>query len=603
MTNHAWLQIGFYFLILLVLVKPLGLYMAKVYEDKDFGLNRWFGWLEKLIYRVGGINPAQEMTWKTYALAMLLFNVVGGLLLYAILRFQNLLPFNPAGQGSVGADLSFNTAISFITNTNWQNYGGESTLSYFTQMAGLAVHNFLSAATGMATLVAFIRGFVRKETKNLGNFWVDMTRSVLYILLPLSMVFGLVLMAQGVPQTFSGYQNVTMVQPTSYDQPVTNAQGLPVTINGTAQTTHVVVTEQSIALGPVASQEAIKMIGTNGGGFYNANSAHPFENPTPFTNLLQILALTSISAAFCYTFGFMAKDTRQGWAVLLAMLVLLVPMICLCVHFEQVGNPALTALTAGKDGTSLADGNMEGKEVRFGIASSALFATSTTATSCGAVNSMHDSYTPMGGFVTLWMLMLGEVALGGVGSGLYVMLVFVLVAVFVAGLMVGRTPEYLGKKIQAYEMKMASLIILIPPMAILICTAVAVAVDAGRAGVSNPGAHGFSEILYAFTSQVANNGSAFAGINGNTPFYNLIGAAAMWVGRFGLSIPALAIAGSVAQKKIVPPGSGTLPTYNLLFIVMLVSTVVIVGALTFFPALALGPVVEQLKMIHLGVKP
>jgi len=602
MTNNAWLQIGFYFLILLILVKPLGLYMARVYEGKDFGLNRWFGWLEKLIYRMGGIDPAQEMTWKIYALAMLLFNVVGGLILYAMMRFQNLLPFNPAGQGAVAPDLSFNTAISFITNTNWQNYGGESTLSYFTQMAGLAVHNFLSAATGMATLVAFIRGFVRKETKNLGNFWVDMTRSVLYILLPLSVAFGLILIAQGVPQTFGNYQNVSLIQPTSYDQPVTTAQGVPVTLDGKAQTTHVVVTEQSVALGPVASQEAIKLIGTNGGGFYNVNSAHPFENPTPFTNLLEILALTVIAAAFCYTFGVMANDTRQGWAVLFAMLVLLVPMIYLCVHFEQAGNPALSSLTAGKEGASLADGNMEGKEVRFGVVQSGLFATTTTTTSCGAVNAMHDSFTPMGGFVPLWMLMLGEVALGGVGSGLYVMLVFVIVAVFVAGLMVGRTPEYLGKKIQAYEMKMASLIILIPPMAILICTAIAVAVDAGRVGVSNPGAHGFSEILYAFTSQVANNGSAFAGINGNTPFYNLMGAVAMWVGRFGLAIPALAIAGSVVQKKIVPPGSGTLPTYNLLFIVMLVSTVLIVGALTFFPALALGPVVEHLKMIQGAAK-
>jgi K+-transporting ATPase ATPase A chain len=598
MTNNAWLQIGFYLLVLLILVKPLGLYMAKVYEGKDFCLNRLLGWLERFIYRIGGVDPKKEMNWKTYALAMLFFNIVGGLILYAMMRFQNLLPFNPAGQSAVAPDLSFNTAISFITNTNWQNYGGESTLSYFTQMAGLAVHNFLSAATGMATLVAFIRGFVRKETDKLGNFWVDMTRSVLYILLPLSMAFGLVLIAQGVPQTLGNYQNVSLVQPTSYDQPMTNTQGAPVTVDGKAQTTHVVVTEQSVALGPVASQEAIKLLGTNGGGFYNVNSAHPFENPTPFTNLLEILALTVIAAAFCYMFGVMAKDTRQGWAVLLAMLILLVPMIYFCVHFEQAGNPALNALTLGKNGTSLADGNMEGKEVRFGVVQSGLFATTTTTTSCGAVNSMHDSFTPMGGFVPLWMLMLGEVALGGVGSGLYVMLVFVIVAVFVAGLMVGRTPEYLGKKIQSYEMKMASLIILIPPMTILICTALAVVVDAGRAGVSNPGAHGFSEILYAFTSQVANNGSAFAGLNGNTPFYNLMGAVAMWVGRFGLAIPALAIAGSVAQKKVVPQGSGTLPTHNLLFIVMLVSTVLIVGALTFFPALALGPVVEHLKMIR-----
>ncbi len=598
MTNSQWLQIGFFFFALLVLAKPLGWYMARVYEDKGFGLDRWFGWLERLIYRVGGVDPQKEMDWKNYALAMLLFNIVGGVVLYAILRLQNYLPLNPAGQSAVAPDLAFNTAISFITNTNWQNYGGESTLSYFTQMAGLAVHNFLSAATGMAILVAFIRGFVRKETKDLGNFWVDMTRSILYILLPISLVIGLVLISQGTPQTFAPYQNVTLLQPTSYDQAVSTADGTPVTVAGKPQMTHVVVTEQSVALGPVASQVAIKMLGTNGGGFYNVNSAHPYENPNAFTNMIEMLALTAISAAFCFTFGIMAGDKRQGLAVLLAMLVLLVPMVYLCVHFEQQGNPILNHLTAGKDGAVLNNGNMEGKEVRFGIANSGLFATITTGTSCGAVNAMHDSFTPMGGFVPLWMLMLGEVVLGGVGSGLYVMLIFAIVAVFVAGLMVGRTPEYLGKKIQAFEMKMASLVILFPPVLILACTAIGVTTAAGRAGVSNPGAHGFSEILYAFTSQVANNGSAFAGINGNTPFYNLLGSVAMWFGRFWLAIPALAIAGSLARKKIVPQGSGTLPTHNLLFIVMLVSTVIIVGALTFFPALALGPVVEHLKMLN-----
>lgn len=598
MNSNQWVQITFFFVILLLAVKPLGSYMARVFEDKPFWLSRWFGWLERFIYRVSGVKHGEEMDWKGYALAMLLFNIVGGLILYAMMRFQDYLPLNPAGQSSVAPDLSFNTAISFITNTNWQNYGGESTLSYFVQMAGLAVHNFLSAATGMAVLVAFIRGFVRKETENLGNFWVDMTRSVLYILLPISIVFTLVLIAQGVPQTLGHSQNVSLVQSTSYSQPVTNATGQPVTLDGKPQVTHVAVTEQSVALGPVASQIAIKMLGTNGGGFYNANSAHPYENPTPFTNLLEMLALTVISAAFCYTFGVMAKDHRQGWAVLFAMFLLLAPMVYLCVHSERAGNPALTALTAGNAGATLADGNMEGKEVRFGIVNSSLFATITTATSCGAVNAMHDSFTPMGGFVPLWMLMLGEVVLGGVGSGLYVMLIFVIVTVFVAGLMVGRTPEYLGKKIQAFEMKMASLVILIPPLLILLCTALAVMTDAGKAGASNPGAHGFSEILYAFTSQVANNGSAFAGINGNTPFYNLLGAVAMWFGRFWLAIPALAIAGSLVKKKIVPESAGTLPTHNLLFIVMLISTVVIVGALTFFPALALGPIVEHLKMIH-----
>jgi len=598
MTNNQWLQIGFYMVVLLLLVKPLGLYMARVFENKPFFLDKWFGWLERLIYKVGGVDPKKEMDWKVYALAMLLFNIVGGLILYLIMRVQQALPFNPAGMSAVAPDLSFNTAISFITNTNWQNYGGESTMSYFTQMAGLAVHNFLSAATGIATLVAFFRGFTRKQTDKIGNFWVDMTRSTLYILLPLSFIMAMVLIQQGMPQTFANYPTATLVQPTSYDQPVTNAAGQPVTLDGKPQVTQVAVTEQSLAVGPVASQIAIKQLGTNGGGFYNANSAHPYENPTPFTNLLEVLGLLLISAALCYSFGVLEGDRRQGWAVLFAMLLLFLPMVYLCVHSEQVGNPALNKLTAGLHGESLDDGNMEGKEVRFGIANSAFWAAATTGTSCGAVNSMHDSFTPMGGFVPLWMLMLGEVVFGGVGSGLYVMLVFVIVAVFVAGLMVGRTPEYLGKKIQSFEMKMASLIILIPPMVILILTAIGVTAAAGKAGPLNPGAHGFSEILYAFCSQVANNGSAFGGLTGNTPFYNLMGAVAMWLGRFGLAIPALAIAGSLAQKKTVPETAGTLPTHTLLFVVMLVSTIIIVGALTFFPALALGPIVEHLKMIH-----
>ncbi len=599
MTANQWAQILFYMIVLLALVKPLGLYMARVYGNKPFFLDKWLGWLERLVYRLCGIKLDVEMNWKSYALAMLLFNIVGGAILYIIMRVQQRLPFNPAGQSPVPPDLAFNTAISFITNTNWQNYGGESTLSYFTQMAGLAVHNFLSAASGMATLAAFFRGFTRKQTNKLGNFWVDMTRTTLYILLPLSFVMALALIQQGTPQTFAKYPTATLVQPTSYDQPVTNAQGQPVTLAGKAQTTHVAVTEQSIALGPVASQIAIKQLGTNGGGFFNSNSAHPFENPTPLTNLLEVLGLLAIAASLCYTFGVMAGDRRQGWAVLFAMLVLFLPMVYLCVHSEQSGNPALSKLTAGSHGERLNDGNMEGKEVRFGVGNSAFWATATTGTSCGAVNSMHDSFTPLGGFVPLWMLMLGEVVFGGVGSGFYVMLVFVIVAVFVAGLMVGRTPEYLGKKIQAYEMKMASLIILIPPMVILTLTAIGVITGAGKAGPSNPGSHGFSEILYAFTSQVANNGSAFAGINGNTPFYNLMGAVAMWFGRFWLAIPALALAGSLAKKKSVPASAGTLPTHTLLFVVLLVSTIIIVGALTFFPALALGPIVEHLKMVHL----
>ena len=599
MTSNQWLQILFYFAVLLILVKPLGLYMARVFENKASRLQSALGWLENLIYRLGGVKPGDEMDWKGYALAMLLFNIVGGSVLYLILRLQSWLPLNPAGQGPVAPDLSFNTVISFITNTNWQNYGGESTLSDFTQMAGLAVHNFLCAASGMATLIALIRGLSRKETTRLGNFWVDLTRGTLYILLPLSLIFALMLIRQGVPQTFKNYPNAHLVEPTGYDQPVTNAAGTPVTFNGKPQATHIAVPEQSIALGPVASQEAIKMLGTNGGGFFNVNSAHPFENPTPLTDFLELISILLIPAALCYTFGVMVGDRRQGWAVLTAMFLLLAPMLYWCVASEQSGNPVLNHMTLGAHGTALHDGNMEGKEVRFGIAGSALWASVTTAASNGSVNAMHDSFTPLGGLVPLWMIMLGEVSFGGVGSGLYGMLAFVIVAVFVAGLMVGRTPEYLGKKIQAYEMKMASLMILIPPLLTLITTAVAVVTAAGQAGPENPGPHGFTEILYASTSQSNNNGSAFAGLTGNTPFYNLLGGAAMWLGRFWLAIPVLAMAGSLAKKKISPPSAGTLPTHTPLFILMLVLTVLLVGGLNFLPALALGPLVEHLKMIHL----
>jgi K+-transporting ATPase ATPase A chain len=599
MTTNQWLQILFYFVVLFALVKPLGLYMARVYENKPFWATRWLGWLENFIYRVGGVKSGEEMDWKTYALAMLVFNLVGGLVLYGLMRVQQFLFLNPAGQGAVTPDLSFNTAISFITNTNWQNYGGESTMSYLTQMAGLAVHNFLCAASGMATLVALIRGISRKETNKLGNFWVDMTRGALYILMPLSLFFGLVLIQQGVPQTFSAYPNANLVQSTSYDQPVTNAQGIPVTLNGKPQTTSIPVTQQSIAVGPVASQEAIKMLGTNGGGFFNVNSAHPFENPTPFTDFLELLAILMIPAALCYTYGVMVGDRRQGWAILAAMFLLVAPMLYLCVAAEQSGNPALNHLTLGQDGSSLRDGNMEGKEVRFGIAGSTLWASITTAASNGSVNAMHDSFTPLGGLVPLWMIMLGEVSFGGVGSGLYGMLAFVVVAVFVAGLMVGRTPEYLGKKIQSYEMKMASIMILIPPLLTLVTTAVAVVSTAGQAAPENPGPHGFSEILYAFTSQSNNNGSAFGGLTGNTPFYNILGGVAMFLGRFWLAIPILALAGSLARKKISPLSAGTLPTHTPLFIVMLVLTVLLVGGLNFLPALALGPIVEHLKMIHM----
>ncbi len=596
MTTNQWVQLLFFFGVLFALVKPLGLYMAGVYGDKPFWGEKWLGWLERLFYKLGGVNPKKEMDWKTYTLAMMLFSAVGGFLLYLQMRFQALLPLNPAGQSAVPPDLAFNTAISFITNTNWQFYGGETTMSYLTQMAGLAIHNFLSPVIGTATVVALIRGLVRKETKYLGNFWVDVVRGTVYLFLPMAVIFALVLVWQGCPQTFANTQNAALVEATSYDQPVTNSAGATVVgKDGKPQMTHTVVTEQPIALGPVASQEAIKMIGTNGGGFFNVNSAHPFENPTPLTDFLELLAILLIPAALCLTFGAMVGDLKQGWAVFAAMFLLLAPMVYLCGVCEQSGNPLLNKMTAATDGAALADGNMEGKEVRFGVVDSALWATITTATSNGSVNSMHDSFTPMGGFVPLWMIMLGEVVFGGVGSGLYGMLVFVILAVFIAGLMVGRTPEYLGKKIQAFEMKMASIVILIPPLLTLLCTAVAVAT--GGPGTNNPGAHGFSEILYGFASMSNNNGSAFAGLSADT-LYNLMGGVAMWFGRFWLAIPTLAIAGSLARKKVVPAGAGTLPTHTPLFIVMLISTVIIVGALTFFPALALGPIVEHQKMVH-----
>jgi K+-transporting ATPase ATPase A chain len=578
--------------------------MARVFENKPCGLDRVLGPVENGLYRLCGVKADQEMDWKVYALAFVLFNAVGGLVLYALMRLQAHLPLNPDGQSAVGEHLSFNTAMSFITNTNWQSYGGETTMSYLTQMAGLTVHNFVSAAGGMAVLVALIRGLIRHETTKLGNFWVDLTRSTLYILLPLSFVFALVLIGQGMPQTFHSAAKATLLQATSYDQPVTNSAGQPVTdASGHPKVTTIAITEQTLAMGPVASQVAIKQLGTNGGGFYNVNSAHPYENPTPLSNFLEVLAILVIPAALCYTFGVMVKDRRQGWALLAAMFLLFIPPLLVCVHAERSGNPALAKLTAGTNGTVLSSGNLEGKEVRIGVVNSALWATATTAASNGSVNSMHDSFTPLGGLVPLWMLMLGEVVFGGVGSGLYGMLAFVILAVFIAGLMVGRTPEYLGKKIQAYEMKMASIIILIPPLLVLAATALGVTTDVGRAGIFNPGAHGFSEVLYAFTSMGNNNGSAFAGLTANAPFYDLLGGAVMWIARFWLAIPILAIAGSLAQKKIVPESAGTLPTHTPLFVTMLAATVIIVGALTFFPALALGPIVEHLQMMVGNIHP
>jgi K+-transporting ATPase ATPase A chain len=573
MNLSGILQIALYLVLLTLLVRPLGAYMARVYEGRRTFLDAVFGPVERLIYRLAGVDPAREMGWRSYAAGMLLFNFAGLLVVYGLQRLQGFLPLNPQAFGAVSADSSFNTAVSFASNTNWQGYGGETTMSYLTQMVGLTVQNFVSAATGMAVLVAFIRSLARQTAQTIGNFWVDLTRTTLYILLPLAIVLAVVLVSQGVVQTFSPYKTVTLLQPTA------DAEGKT-------------VTEQVLAVGPAASQIAIKQLGTNGGGFFNANSAHPFENPTPLTNFLEMLAILLIPAALTYTFGRMVGDKRQGWALYATMMVLFVAFLALAYQQESAGNPALTKL-----GVEAAGGNMEGKEVRFGVANSALWATATTSASNGSVNSMHDSYTPLGGLVALTMMMLGEVVFGGVGSGLYGLLAFVLVAVFVAGLMVGRTPEYLGKKIESFEMKMASLLVLIMPITVLGLTALASVTAAGKASVQDPGAHGFSEILYAFTSQGNNNGSAFAGLNANTPFYNLAGGLAMLIGRYWLAIPALAIAGSLAAKKKVPAGAGTLPSHTPLFVAWLIAVVILVGALNFLPALALGPIVEHLGRI------
>ena len=598
MTGNGVLQLVVYVVVLLALAKPLGAYMARVYEGRPLALDRLLGWLERLIYKLSGVRPGNEMGWKTYAVTMLLFNLAGVLVVYALQRLQGLLPLNPQQLGAVSPDSSFNTAVSFATNTNWQGYGGETTMSYLTQMVGLTVQNFASAASGMAVLVALIRGFARRSAETIGNFWVDLTRTTLYILLPLSFVFALVLVSQGVVQTFGPYAKATVVQPTSYDEPITDKDGKPVLDEkGQPKTKKETLTEQVIAVGPAASQIAIKQLGTNGGGFFNVNSAHPFENPTPLSNFLELLAILMIPAALCYTFGVMVGDTRQGWTVLAAMTVIFVGLLAVCVVAEQNG---AVFVEQGVDHTASAlqsGGNMEGKEVRFGIATSALWATATTAASNGSVNSMHDSYTPLGGLVPMWMIQLGEVVYGGVGSGLYGMLMFAIIAVFVAGLMVGRTPEYLGKKIEAYEMKMSSLVILITPALVLIGTSIGVVTAAGTAGIANPGIHGFSEILYAFSSASNNNGSAFAGLSVNTPFYNTALGLCILFGRYWLAIPVLAIAGSLAKKKIVPAGAGTLPTHTPLFVALLVGVVILVGALTFVPALALGPIVEHLTLM------
>jgi K+-transporting ATPase ATPase A chain len=578
MTVNGWLQFALYVVALTVLAVPLGHYMARVLDGRRTFLDGVLGPLERGLYRLSGVRADVEMAWPRYAIAMLLFNCAGLLLVYALQRLQAILPLNPEHLPAVSWHLSFDTAASFATNTNWQSYSGETTLSYLVQMVALTVQNFVSAATGIAILAALIRGLARRSAETIGNFWVDLTRSTLYIMLPLSVVLALALVSQGVVQTFHPTQRVALVQPTVDDK-------------------HQPLTTQDIAVGPAASQIAIKQLGTNGGGFFNVNSAHPLENPTPLSNLLEMLAILIISGGLCFSFGEMVGDMRQGWALYGAMLLMLVAFMVPCMLIEQGGNPRLGALGTDQHATALQPGgNMEGKEARFGIVNSAIWATATTAASNGSVNSMHDSFMPLGGLVPMVLIQLGEVVFGGVGSGLYGMLMFVIAAVFIAGLMVGRTPEYLGKKIEAHEMKMASLAILVTPITVKIGTAIAVAVAAGRAGIFNPGAHGFSEVLYAFSSASNNNGSAFAGLGANTPFYNVALGIAMLVGRYWIAIPTLAIAGSLASKKKVPAGAGTLATHTPLFALLLIATVVIVGALAFFPALALGPIVEHLML-------
>ncbi|MCT7326063.1 potassium-transporting ATPase subunit KdpA [Ralstonia mojiangensis] len=590
--NAFLFQLAIYLVVLLVLAKPLGAYMTGVFGTDNNRPSRthWLGPVERLFYRVAGVNPQAEMGWKRYALAVIVVNVLGALAVYALQRAQQWLPLNPQGFGAITPDSSFNTAISFVSNTNWQGYSGESTMSYLTQMLGLAVQNFLSAATGIAVVIALIRGFARHSANTIGNFWVDFTRATVYVLLPLSILVSVFFVSQGVIQNFDGYKEVTTVTATTYDNPkmdaqgnpLKDAQGNPVTEKATTQT-------QTLPMGPVASQEAIKMLGTNGGGFFNANSAHPYENPNALTNFVQMLAIFIIPAALCFTFGGMVGDGRQGWAVLAAMTVLFAVLAVFLAWAELHANPMLANL-----GVDQAVGNMEGKETRFGIVASSLFATITTAASCGAVNAMHDSLTALGGFVPMFLMQLGEVVFGGVGSGLYGMLVYAILAVFIAGLMIGRTPEYLGKKIEVFEMKMTSIAILVTPLLVLVGTAIAVVVTQGKAGIFNPGTHGFSEVLYAFSSAANNNGSAFAGLSANTPFYNVALGIAMWLGRFWIIVPVLAMAGTFAAKKRLPVTAGTLPTHGPLFVVLLIGSVLLVGALTYIPALALGPIAEHL---------
>ena len=598
MTTQSLVLLGVFLVALMALAYPLGIVLARV---GDGGAVPGLGWLarvESVFYRAAGVKAEADMGWKSYAIALLAFNGIGALFVFAVQRLQGWLPLNPQAMANISADSSFNTAVSFVSNTNWQGYSGEQTMSYLTQMVALTGQNFFSAATGMAVAFALVRGFSARSSKSIGNFWVDITRSTLYVLLPLSLLFSVFLMGQGVVQNFSAYQDVQLIDPVAYSTPklgadgqaLKNAKGEPVMENLVAKT-------QNIAMGPVASQEAIKMLGTNGGGFFNANSAHPYENPTPLSNFMQMLSIFLIPAGLCFAFGRMVGDQRQGIALLAAMSLIFIVSTVVVMGAEQATHPQLVALGVDQAASAMqAGGNMEGKETRFGIAASSLFAAVTTAASCGAVNAMHDSFSPVGGMMPLLLIQLGEVVFGGVGSGLYGMLVFAIMAVFIAGLMIGRTPEYLGKKIQAYEMKMTSIAILVTPVLVLGGTAIAVMLDVGKAGIANPGAHGFTEILYAFSSAANNNGSAFAGLSANTPFYNNMLAIAMWFGRFAMIVPILAIAGSLASKPRLQANSGTMPTHGPIFIGLLVGVVLLVGVLNYVPALALGPVVEHLQL-------
>ncbi|MDN6884147.1 potassium-transporting ATPase subunit KdpA [Variovorax sp. CAN2819] len=597
MTSSAWGLLALFLVLLGLLAWPMGKFLAALCNER---VPRWMQRIEAPLYKLAGTKPEQSMHWLRYAFALLAFNAIGAIFVYALQRLQAWLPLNPAGMAAVSPDSAFNTAVSFVSNTNWQGYGGESTMSYLTQMLGLSVQNFFSAATGIAVAFALVRGFARRgDGKGLvGNFWADITRVTLWVLVPISFVLAVVFVGQGVIQNFDGYKEVSTLETTAFQQPKNGADGQPLKDEkGQPVMEDATTRTQTLAMGPVASQEAIKMLGTNGGGFFNANSAHPYENPTALVNLLQMLAIFLIPAALCFTFGHVVGDMRQGWAVLAAMTVMFVVAVMVITPAEQAGNPLLTSLGVDQmHGALQAGGNMEGKEVRFGINASALFSAITTAASCGAVNGMHDSLTPLGGMVPMVLMQLGEVVFGGVGSGLYGMLIFAMLAVFIAGLMIGRTPEYLGKKIEVREMKLISIAILVTPILVLAGTAVAVIADAGKAGIANPGAHGFSEILYALTSAANNNGSAFAGLSANTPFYNGLLALAMWLGRFAMIVPVLAVAGALAAKKRLPVTSGTLPTHGPLFVSLLIGTVLLVGLLNYVPALALGPIVEHLVL-------